>query len=285
MTGEHPHPWLEGCEGAVSLTFDDGMASQLDRALPILAENDLHGTFYVNPRGTDWRGLLAPWKAVAGDGHEVGNHTVNHPCSCAFKETRTGCLETMTLEDMEWEIGEGRRRISEAIPGQADFTFCYPCYHAHVGEGPGRRSYVPVVARHHIAGRGKGDFANHPLTADLHHLYSYPAERQARAGMIGLVEEAMNLGQWAVLTFHGISEGHLSVTEADFSGLCGYLRAHRDRIWTAPVVTVARAVRDWRSAASQRSGEPAGGPEDPAAGAEDPAAGAEGPAAGAGNDS
>lgn len=266
MTGGHPHPWREGCEGAVSLTFDDGMPSQLDRAVPILAENGLHGTFYVNPRGPAWRGLLAPWKAVAAAGHEVGNHTVNHPCSCAFKETRTDCLETMTLEDMEWEIGEGRRRISEAIPGQADFTFCYPCYHAHVGEGPGRRSYVPVVARHHIAGRGKGDFANYPLTADLHHLYSFPVERQARSGMIGLVEEAMNQGQWAVLTFHGISEGHLSVTEADFGGLCGYLREHRDRIWTAPVVAVARAVRDWRSAASQRFGDPAEGAGEPVSG-------------------
>ena len=36
-------------------------------------------------------------------------------------ETRVNCLETMTLDDMEWEIGEGKRRISEAIPGQVDF--------------------------------------------------------------------------------------------------------------------------------------------------------------------
>ncbi|MDE0001816.1 MAG: hypothetical protein OXQ29_03885, partial [Rhodospirillaceae bacterium] len=121
------------------------------------------------------------------------------------------------------------------------------------------------VARHHIAGRGKGDFANHPQTADLHHLYSFPVERETRSGMIGLVEEAMNQGQWAVLTFHGISEGHLSVTESDFSGLCGYLRAHRDRIWTAPVVAVARAVRDWRSTAS--TGSVAEGTGVPAAGA------------------
>ncbi len=253
MPREHPHPWQDEYEGAVSLTFDDGMQSQLHRALPILAENGLHGTFYVNPRGRDWRGLLAPWKAVAEAGHEVGNHTVSHPCSCAFKETRADCLETMTLDEIEWEIGEGKRRISEVIPEQLDFTFCYPCYHAHVGEGPGRQSYVPVVARHHAAGRGKGDFANHPLTTDLHHLYSFPVERHALSDMIGLVEEAASQSRWAVLTFHGISEGHLSVTESDFSGLCSYLGKHRDRIWTAPVVTVAKAISDWRSEGSDRS--------------------------------
>ena len=258
MPGEHPDPWPNGYDGAVSLTFDDGMHSQLDRAIPMLAASGLRGTFYVNPRGPDWRGRLAPWTVVAEAGHEVGNHTVSHPCSCAFKETRDGCLEAMTLDDMEWEVGEGKRRISEAIPGQVDFTFCYPCYHAHVGEGPDRQSYVPVVARHHVAGRGKGDFANHPLTADLHHLYSYPVERHALSEMIGLVEEAAGQRRWAVLTFHGISEGHLSVTESDFGGLCDYLREHSHRIWTAPVVAVAHSIRDWRSALSARSTRSAG---------------------------
>ena len=253
MPGENLPPWHDGHEGAVSLTFDDGMRSQLEGALPVLAEHGLLGTFYVNPRGPDWRGLLKPWRAVAEAGHEVGNHTVNHPCSCAFGETRSDCLETMTLDDMAWEIGEGKRRISEAIPEQVDFTFCYPCYHAHVGEGPDRRSYVPVVARHHVAGRGKGDYANHPLTADLHHLYSFPVERWALSEMIGHIEEAADQNRWAILTFHGISEGHLSVTASDFTGLCAYLGKRRDRIWTAPVVTVARTIQAWRADRAKRS--------------------------------
>ena len=241
-----PGPWGSNYECALSLTFDDGMDSQLETAVPLLAKSNLHGTFYVNPSGSDWRKKLLPWETVAGYGHEIGNHTISHPCACAFKENRSNCLETMTLEDIDWEVGEGKRRISEAIPIQDDFTFCYPCYHAHVGEGIKRQSYVPVVAKYHSAGRGKGDYANHPLTSDIHHLYSFPVERHALSEMIVLIEETAVQKRWVILTFHGISEGHLSVNKSDFKGLCEYLQKHNKRIWTAPVVNVSKAIGAWR---------------------------------------
>jgi peptidoglycan/xylan/chitin deacetylase (PgdA/CDA1 family) len=52
-------PWPEGCEGAVSLTFDDGLRSQLETAIPLLDEHGLQTTFYLNPPHDgdedDWR--------------------------------------------------------------------------------------------------------------------------------------------------------------------------------------------------------------------------------------
>ena len=57
-------PWPGGCKGAVSLTFDDGSQSQLDIAVPTLKEYGLHGTFYINPRGDDWKERLAPWREL-----------------------------------------------------------------------------------------------------------------------------------------------------------------------------------------------------------------------------
>lgn len=241
-----PSPWPDACEAAVSLTFDDGMPSQLDRAIPILGEHDQKGTFYINPRGDNWQENLEPWRTVAQAGHEIGNHTVNHPCSSAFKDTRDGGLEQMTLADIEIEIAEGKRRIAEAIPDQTACTFCYPCYHAHVGEGPTRQSYVPVVAGYHTAARGKGDYANHPVTADLHHLYSFPVERFAASEIIGLVEEAVTQNRWIILTFHGIHAGHLSVAEVDFVALCQHLGRNKNRIWTAPVITISNRIISWR---------------------------------------
>jgi sialate O-acetylesterase len=115
-----------------------------------------------------------------------------------------------------------------------------------VGEGPTRQSYVPVIARHFPAARGKGERANPPRTCDVHYLWSWPVERASGAELVGLAERGPREGTWAILTFHGIHAGNLSVAAVDLRELCEHLAAHRDRIWTAPVVEVAQRIAAWR---------------------------------------
>src|SRR5207244_205031 len=95
-------PWQDDCHGAVSLTFDDGMTSQLQIAIPMLNDHSLRGTFYVNPRGDNWQERLEPWREAARTGHEIGNHTMAHPCTRAFRETgEPAGLEALSLEALE----------------------------------------------------------------------------------------------------------------------------------------------------------------------------------------
>ena len=123
-------PWPAGKETVISLTFDDGMKSQLERAIPYMNKVGLRGSFYVNPRN-DWREQLAPWREAAKAGHEIGNHTVSHLCSQSMGKV-VG-LETTTQEALEADIVEAERRLREAIPEQTVRSFCYPCYYHHVG--------------------------------------------------------------------------------------------------------------------------------------------------------
>jgi len=242
--------WPGDCQAAVSLTFDDGMPSQLKVAVPLLNQADVQATFYLIPRGDDYREKLAPWREVAAAGHEIGSHSRSHTCSRGFRAEPTARgLEDMTLEEIEQDIVEAKRRLQQLVPEQGPMSFCYPCYMEHVGRGLTRRSYVPVVARHHIAGRGKGEFpfANHPATVDLHYAWSWPAERMPATQMIGLVEACVASRSWGILTFHGIQEGRLGVAEADFRELLNYLTINHPRIWSAPVAKVAQRILDWRA--------------------------------------
>lgn len=234
---------------AVSLTFDDGLPSQLRVAVPLLDRYGLRATFYLCPSGGDWAERLKPWRVVAGEGHEIGNHSLSHPCSCNFPFSGGQCLEEMTLEEIEADVMEAQRRLEALVPGGRVETFAYPCYQSYVGRGAGRRSYVPVIARHFLAARGLGEkpWPNDPLACDLHYLWSWPAERMSAAEMIGLVELTLARGAWAIFTFHGVGEGHLPVSEHDLRSLLEYLEG-RSEVWVAPLARVAAHVAGERRA-------------------------------------
>jgi hypothetical protein len=103
-----------------------------------------------------------------------------------------------------------------------------------------------VIAWHFIAARAKGMSmrGNHPLYADLHHLSSWGAEHMFAWEMIGLVEQCLVEGWWGIFTFHGVDQGHLPIAEYDLCLLLDHLARNRARVWTAPLIRVARYVLD-----------------------------------------
>ena len=191
-------PWPDDRLGAVSLTFDDGLDSQLAQTVPLLEKHGLRGTFYLVPSGERWERNLPRWQEVALRGHEMGNHSLGHTCSRGFGDAidKAPSLETMSLAAIEQDILAAEGLLCEAFPEQPQRSFCYPCYMEHVGEGANRQSYVPVVARHFIAARGQGEVANHPLTCDLHYLWSWPAQRLNAWALIGMAESCATRGRW-----------------------------------------------------------------------------------------
>ncbi|MDE0299678.1 MAG: polysaccharide deacetylase family protein [Candidatus Poribacteria bacterium] len=259
MSHSNSSPWSDDRQAAVSLTFDDGSASHLDIAMPILEEYNLLGTFYINPRGDDWEQRYLPWRNAALAGHEIGNHTIQHICTRNFGWNTDKCLENVSLEYIEADVLEAERRLNTLIPEQQIRTFCYPCYQSYVGEGINRQSYVPMIAKHFPAARGLGEAANHPLLTDLHYLTSsVVAGWMSGSDLRSLVDSGTDGGRWLILTLHGLQtepkrEGtftplfHGEALPADsFRELCKHLAERGTEIWTAPVVTVAQKIIEWR---------------------------------------
>jgi hypothetical protein len=232
--------WPNGCQAAISFTFDDGLASQLEIAIPRLEERGFRGTFYLNPRGEDWAERLEVWQPAQAAGHEIGNHTIAHPCSLNTGPT----LQSWTLERMEADVCEAERRLEGLFPEQGARSFAYPCYESDVGRGPTRQSYVPVIARHFLAARARGTSirGNHPRYADLHHLSSWAGERMSSAELIGLAESCPPEGWWGIYTFHGVNQGHLPTSEHDLCRLLDHLAINGPRFWVAPVIEVAKHI-------------------------------------------
>lgn len=238
-----PDAWPHGCEAAVSLTFDDGANSQLSEAVPRLDDAGLSGTFYLNPHRGQWDAQADHWRAVGLAGHELGNHTTRHPCSCNYHFDAEFCLEKISLQDMAATIDAAQIALDELHPeGRDARSFCYPCYQTFVGSGATRHSYVPVVAERFRAARAGGEQPNDPRVTDLHCLMSYAAEGAGADDLIAYAERAADDGGWAIFTFHGVGGDHLSVDAQAFGALTRYLSGQRNRLWTATLIEVADRV-------------------------------------------
>jgi peptidoglycan/xylan/chitin deacetylase (PgdA/CDA1 family) len=245
--------WPNGTQAAVSLTFDDGMPSQLQNAVPLLNRLDLKATFFVNPAySVQWNANAKKWARIAAQGHEVGNHTDRHPCSCQddFRHGGPYCLERLDRAELERAIDSAERALADltALPAEAR-SFAYPCYHTDLGSGPKRESYVPLVAKRYPAARVGAGYANDPETVDLWYVSSLPADGRNVQDVIRYVDAAAERGRWAVIVFHGIGSEWNAVSASDFELLVNQLAHDRKRLWIAPFVDVAKYIRGHRTGA------------------------------------
>lgn len=241
--------WPNGKTGAVSLTFDDALDTQLENALPLLDQAQLSATFYVNPgRSNEWEHQLSQWQQAAQRGHEIGNHTERHPCSCNFGFDDCFCLEKLSLDDIAQTIDIAEEALDTLFPSQKNLrSFCYPCYQNYVGSGKTRQSYVPVVAERFRGARGGGERANDPHKIDLAYTWALDVQGKSGAEMIHFVKEAVQQGQWAVLCMHGVGGQHLSIRTEALAELVAFLSDQGSSIWTDTFIAITDYILKQRA--------------------------------------
>lgn len=233
--------WPEGKRSALSLSFDDARLSQPDSGVALLDKHGVKATFFVNPSGVEKR--LAGWRRIVAAGHEIGNHSLNHPCSGNFQWARNKALEDYTLEKMRYEFTETNRRIKELLGVTAD-TFAYPCGQTFVGRGLDTRSYVPLVAGMFIAGRGfNNESPNDPSFCDMAQLTGVDMDGRDFEQILPLLQQATIDGAWLVLAGHEIGPSGTQTTRtAMLEKLIQYAQDQANGVWLAPVGTVARHI-------------------------------------------
>jgi peptidoglycan/xylan/chitin deacetylase (PgdA/CDA1 family) len=229
----------------VSLTFDDARLSQVDRGMGILDAHGAKATFYVSPGNMPHR--LDGWRKAVANGHEIGNHTLSHPCSGNFLFARHNALEDYTLERIETEILNANAEVDRLL-GVVPTTFAYPCGHSFVGRGESVRSYVPLVARHFVVGRGAfSEIHNDPAFCDLAQVTGLDGDGKSIEQLKAMVDRAVADGGWLVLFGHEVGDGGNQTTRADaLDALCRYCLDPASGIWLDTVAAVGTHVKETR---------------------------------------
>ena len=233
--------WPRGARMALSLSFDDGRASQVTRGLPVFARHRSKVTLFVVPSAVERD--VAGWKQAVADGHEIGNHSLTHSCSGNFPFSRQKALEDHSIERMRAELTEANARITQLL-GVTPRTFAYPCGQTFVGRGRETRSYVPVVAELFLAGRGWLDeAANDPAVVDLAQTLGVEMDGKDFAQIRPLLDEAGSRGAWLVLAGHDIGDdGRQTTRIAMLDALLPYASDPANGIWVATVGEVAAHI-------------------------------------------
>ncbi len=238
--------WPDGIQCAVSVSFDDARHSQVDRGIPLLNEHGVKGTFYVSWQMVEDR--LDDWAAAIETGHEIGNHTMRHPCGANFGFSIDGCLEQYTLEKMDEDIREATDIIQREL-NITPTTFAYPCGQKYVGVGEDCRSYVPVVARHFLVGRGfRDEIFNNPGVCDLAQINGTDFDNTPFETIKSLVDWARKCGGWIAFAGHEVGDGGGQVVIADaLAELCRYAADETNGIWLDTVNAVGRYIAEARN--------------------------------------
>jgi peptidoglycan/xylan/chitin deacetylase (PgdA/CDA1 family) len=238
--------WPQPYRAAVSLTFDDARASQLDNGIPLFDALKVKATFYVLPGRIQER--LAEWRQAAADGHEIGSHSVNHPCTGNFAFARDKALEDHTLAMMHDELMVSKMQIQDLL-GIEVHSFAYPCGQTYVGRGKDVRSYVPLVAENYRAGRlWLSEDSNDPAYCDLAQLLAVEFDGLSFTEMQALVDKAVAEGRWLVFAGHDIGPPARQTTRLDdLRRLCQYLNS-KEEVWLATVADVADYLQSRRVA-------------------------------------
>jgi len=130
--GSNQFQWPEGKRLAVSLSYDDARASQVDVGLPLFDKYGVKVTFFVNSPAV--KNKLEGWKKVVSSGHEIGNHTRSHPCTVNYNLNSGNVLEDLTLAKMAEEMDTNNAEIEQLL-GVKPVTFAFPCGQKFVGRG------------------------------------------------------------------------------------------------------------------------------------------------------
>ncbi|TKB45754.1 polysaccharide deacetylase family protein [Thalassotalea mangrovi] len=219
--------WPDKRQAAVSLSYDDALASHLDTALPELNRHGFSASFYLTLASPIVRSRLSEWRMAAKMGHELGNHSLFHGCSKALPGREWVAdhldLSRRSVDDVVAEIRLANDYLF-AIDGLTQRTFTPPCNDVTVA---GNQSILTHLRQDFVAIKGHypdfTDLVNEtwaPVSVSGEELIAYVEQQAREGGVINII-------------FHGIGADHLSVSAMAHRMLLDHLKQHPRRYWVA----------------------------------------------------
>jgi peptidoglycan/xylan/chitin deacetylase (PgdA/CDA1 family) len=233
-----------GKKCAVILTYDDALNIHLDKVIPALNSFNLKGTFYLIGSSPAVSNRIPEWREAAKQGHELGNHTLNHPCDATLPGRDWVNIENdLARYTVARAVNEIRinNTLLKAIDGKDERTFAYPCGDLTIHD----TLYYNALKNEFAGARGVVSGFLPVKEVDLNNINAFVEDGTTAAQMIAQIEEAEKAGSFIVLLFHGVGGEHpMNINLEEHRKLLEYLKKRENDIWVATMVEVAKYIRN-----------------------------------------
>lgn len=250
LAGVHMHAqqttaW-NGKKCGLVLTYDDAIHEHLDNALPLLDSLNLKSTFYITAFHDAAKSRMNEWKKASESGHELGNHTLFHPCDGgAGREwvRPENDLRAYTLPRIINEIKMTNVWL-ESLDGKKDRTFAFTC-----GDKKVEGSYFMNQLQNDFTGARAVRNEMHTIDKiDLYDIDCYVVNNHTYEEMKKWVDDAMVKNTLLVILFHGVGGGNgLDVKLEDHKKLLYYIKENEKHMMITPMVDMSRHIKKWQS--------------------------------------
>lgn len=245
-TAQSNHPW-NNKKAAVVITYDDAVNQHLDNAIPVLDSLGLKATFYITGYSSSIRERLDDWRKIAVHGHELGNHTLFHPCDASMPG-RTWVKPEYDLSkyNVRRIVDEARTTnvLLRAIDGKTKRTFAYTCGDMKVGD----TSFMDQMKNDFVAARAVRNQMHTIDQIDLYNVDCYVVNGESGEQLIEWARKAVETQSLLVILFHGVGGGNaLNVSLPAHRQFLSYLKKNEKDIWIAPMIDVAEYIKKIQS--------------------------------------
>jgi peptidoglycan/xylan/chitin deacetylase (PgdA/CDA1 family) len=233
-----------GKKCAVVLTYDDALNIHLDKVIPMLDSYKFKGTFYLIGGSPNVANRIEEWRKAAKNGHELGNHTLNHPCDATLPDrVWVGAETDLSKYTVARAVNEikATNALLKAIDGKSERTFAYPCGDMKIGDA----YFYDLVKNDFVGARGVVGAFTPIKDVNLSDINGFAEINSTAEQMIAQIEEAERAGSFIVFIFHGVGGEHpLNIELDEHRKLLDYLKKRQKDIWVATMVDVAKYIRE-----------------------------------------
>jgi peptidoglycan-N-acetylglucosamine deacetylase len=241
INGQSGLPWQEK-KCAVVLTYDDAIDQHLDNAVPVLDSLGLKATFYITAYSKSIQTRMPEWKRLPDHGHELGNHTLFHPCFGGPDRSWVKPEYDLRNYSVQRMIDETRMTniFLQSLDGKTRRTFAFTCGDMKIGD----TLFIDSLKKDFVAARATRNEMHKINEIDLYNVDCFVVNGETGSQLIGWARKAMETNSLLVILFHGVGGGNaLNVSLAAHREFLLFLKQNEKDIMIVPMITVSDYIR------------------------------------------